>query len=282
VYRRFCTACGWSGILAGWMVFFTLACHEQPAQQKPRTAAPAEPSRIVSLSPDLSRLLVEFGLAAEIVGVDSASRSMPEFASAADLGGLGSLDASAIASLKPNFVFALAEENQIPAAARMRELGIPLYAFNPTSANGVIESIQDLGIILGREERARSAVRRLTREISKIATERDGEKRPKVAWILRRDPLVIVGNRGLLHHILELAGGEIALHRLEGERIEVSFEELAASEPDLILDSAPTSPEAPIATGVRTEMLPASIGELPTLDLLGRIRIVHELLFPVQ
>jgi ABC-type Fe3+-hydroxamate transport system substrate-binding protein len=119
-------------------------------------------------------------------------------------------------------------------------------------------------------------------EISKIATKRDGENRPSVAWILQRDPLIVVGNRGLLHEILELAGGEIALHRREGERVEASFEAFAASNPDLILDSTPQSRHEPIAMDVRTEVLPTSISEFPTLDLLGRIQVIHELLFSTR
>ena len=150
------------------------------------------------------------------------------------------------------------------------------------TANGVIRSIHELGAIVGREARARSAVRQLTQEISEIATERDGMRRLRVAWILQRDPLTVVGDRGLLHQLLELAGGEIALHQFQGERIEVSFEALAASEPDLVLDSTPQSRHEPIAIGVRTETIPTSISEIPTLDLLTRIRVIHARLYPAQ
>jgi ABC-type Fe3+-hydroxamate transport system substrate-binding protein len=282
VYRRFLAIGSWIGIPAGLLILATLACDEPAAPQKPRPAATATPLRIVSLSPELSRLIVEFGLATEIVGVDAASRSLPELDSAADLGEFENLDVSVVAALEPDFVFVLGEENQTPFAVALRERGIPLYVFNPTSSNAVIQSIQDLGIILDRKESAQSAVRRLTQETSNIATERDGEKRPSVAWILQRDPLIVVGNKGLLHEILELAGGEIALHRLPGERIEVSFDVLAASNPDLILDSTPQGRREPIAMGVRTEVLPMRISELPTLDILGRIQIIHELLYPPQ
>lgn len=282
MYRHFLAVGRWIGIPAGLLILATLACDEPAMTQKPRPAAPAAPLRIVSLSPELSRLIVEFGLATEIVGVDAASRSLPELESAADLGELESLDVSVVAALKPNFVFVLGEEKQIPVAVALRERGIPLYVFNPTSSNAVIQSIQDLGIILDRKEHAQSAVRRLTQETSKIATERDGEKRPSVAWILQRDPLIVVGNRGLLHEILELAGGEIALHQFPGERIEVSLDVLAAGNPDLILDSTPQGRREPIAMGVRTEVLPTSISELPTLDILGRIQIIHKLLYPPQ
>jgi vitamin B12 transport system substrate-binding protein len=282
VYRRFFAVGRRIGIPAGLLILATLACDEPATPQRPRPAASETPLRIISLSPELSRLIVEFGLATEIVGVDAASHSLPELESAADLGELENLDVSVVADLTPNFIFVLGKEKQIPVAAALRERGIPLYVFNPTSSNAVIQSIQDLGIILGRKERAQSAVRRLTQKTSKIATERDGEKRPSVTWILQRDPLIVVGNRGLLHEILELAGGEITLHQFSGERIEVSLDVLAAGNPDLILDSTPQGRREPIAMGVRTEVLSTSISELPTLDILGRIQIIHELLYPPQ
>jgi hypothetical protein len=86
----------------------------------------------------------------------------------------------------------------------------------------------------------------------------------------------------MLHQLLELAGGEIAFHRISGESVAVSFEALAANEPDLILDSTPESRTEPIAIGVRTEVLPISISELPTLDLLGRIRTIYAHLYPTE
>lgn len=282
MYRRFLALSGWVGIPAGVLILATLACDERPAPPKSDPVDSKASFRIISLSPELSRLIVEFGLAPQIVGADSASHSLPELTSTLDLGEFEALDDSVIATLKPNFVFALGEESRIPFAAALRERGIPLHAFNPTSANEVIQSIQDLGIILDREDRARSAIRRLTWETSKIATERDGEKRLSVAWVLQRDPLIVVGNRGLLHQVLELAGGEIAIHRFEGERIEVSFEVLADSNPDLVLDSTPNSRHEPILLGVRTEIPPTSASELPTLDLLGRIQTIHEILYPPQ
>ncbi|MBW2493874.1 MAG: ABC transporter substrate-binding protein [Deltaproteobacteria bacterium] len=282
MYRRFFGVVRKIGIPAGLLILAMLACGESEEPQKLRPAAPETTLRIISLSPELSRLIVSFGLATEIIGVDAASHSLPKLESTANLGTLEGLDTSAVTALKPDFVFVLGEDDQIPIAAELRERGIPLYIFNPTSSNAVIQSIQDLGTILDRKERAQSATRRLTQEISKIATERDGEKRPSVAWILQRDPIVVVGDRGLLHEILELAGGEIALHQFPGERIEVSRHMLAARKPDLILDSSPQGQQEPIAMGVRTEVIPTSIGELPTLDLLGRIQLIHGLLDPPQ
>ena len=159
----------------------------------------------------------------------------------------------------------------------MRNRGIEVHVFGPTTANGVVESIHELGAILGRKSQAQTSVRDLMREISRIATDRDGKRRLEVVWILRRDPLTVVGSEGMLHQMLELAGGEMAMHRLRGVEVAVDLEALLASEPDLILDS---SRDQPMAIGVRTEALPASISELPTLDLLGRIRAVYAVLYP--
>lgn len=282
MYSRILLGFRWIGAPAGMLALAALACEEQQTPQAHRPVATAESRRIISLSPGLSRLIVEFGLASQIVGADSASRGVPELASSADLGDFETVDAAAIADLEPTLVFALAEEGQPRLANALRDRGIPVHVFAPTSANEVIQSIHALGAILDRKDRAQAAGRRLTREISSLATVRDGKKRLRVAWIIQRDPLRVVGNRGLLHEVLELAGGEIAFHQLEGESVEVSLEGLAANAPDLVLDSTPMSEQEPIEIGVRFESLPTSVGALPTLDLLGRIRVVHGVLYPQE
>ena len=289
----------WFGVIAGLLALATLACDERRSQERARAAAPAGSARIVSLAAGLSRLIVEFGLASQVVGVDSESRELPEFATSVDLGDSAQADAAAIAALEPRLVFALGDELPTGFVEALQTRGITVHVFAPTTANGVIQSIHQLGSILGREARASSAVGELTREISRIATQRDGERRLEVVWILERDPLTVVGNSGLLHEMLELAGGEMALQQLQGERVAVTVEALAASEPEVILDSTPESsgepiepevildstPESsgePIATEARTEALPTAIGEVPTLDLLGRIRFLHAVLYPSQ
>jgi iron complex transport system substrate-binding protein len=270
------------GAIAGLIAITALACDERKTPQEVPQSAPESALRIVSLSPGLSRLLVEFGLAPQIVGVDTASRKLPELATCVDLGDPAQVDLAAIAALRPGIVLALGEENPSQLGLALQERGIPARIFRPVTSNGVIQAMHELGTLLDREFRANYAVRELTRETSRIATLRDGKQRLKVVWILERDPLVVVGNRGLLHEMLELAGGEMALHQLQGERVEATLETLQASEPDVVLDSTPENVRGPIAIEARTEALPTSIGEVPTLDLLERIRLLHALLYPSQ
>ncbi len=143
----------------------------------------------------------------------------------------------------------------------------------------MIRSIHEIGILTRSRGAANDVVRRLTDEISSIAVERDGKRRLKVAWIVDRDPLTIVGSRGLLHQMLELAGGEISLHEPKGERLEATLEAIVASEPDVILDSTPESRRDPIRVGVRVETLPTAVSEIPTLALYDRIQVIHAALY---
>ncbi len=248
-----------------------------------RVASPAperNPPRIVSLGSEMSRLLIELDLERALVGLDRASFRQLGLAGCADVGDAQQPDLEAIAGLTPDLVFTLDASTRDLIAPKLAQRGVRIPRFDPKTANEIIETVHEIGIATGRQAESRALVRGWTGEIARIATRRDGAYRSRVIWVLAWEPVVIVGNRGLLHEILELAGGEMALHRLEGERVETTLAEIAASDPDLVLDSAPQRAPQRAGLGARLEVLPAGIDRLPTLELPERIRILHAAIYP--
>ncbi len=251
---------------------------EPATEPSPTPRASDPPVRIVSLSPELSRVLVELGVAPRVVAADSVSRALPSVFAAIDLGPPEAPDLARAAAMQPDFLFALESSPPRPAEDWQRAGAI---VFAPRNANDVIHCIQQLGTLLGVDTRATAVVARMTREVSAVATARDGRERLTVAWLLARDPLVVVGGTGLLHELLELAGAENAFHDGE-ERTEVTAAELARRAPALLLDSTghAAAPSAPIAPGIEHRTLPPELAALPALDLVGRVRQLHRILYP--
>lgn len=233
----------------------------------------------MSLGVELGAVLVEMGLGPAVVGVDSPSLAIPELAHALDLGDPTAPSVELARSLRPDLVLVLAA----PAAAGagfargLEAQGIPAHVLAPQDANEVIASIHRIGSLVGRELRAANVAGRLTRDVSEIATRRDGRPRLSVAWVLEGDPLVVVGASGILHEILELAGGENAFHAPESERLAVTSAELAASAPDVVLAALP---DAPIPPGARRVAVDPDLRALPLLDLPARVRALHAALYP--
>ena len=243
------------------------------------------PPRILSLSREVSELLVELGLAPSVVGADHASVALPQLADAADLGDAGASGADAIAlaaALRPDLALFLAD-GEPPFARALEARGIRSYVFAPHSANDVLAAVHRLGAILGDETRTTALAARITSDVSRFATLRDGRARVRVVWLLQRDPPVVVGGVGLLHELLELAGAENAFHGPPDaptpERLEVDAAQIAASEPDLVLDASGVPDVAP-ASGVRALVVPPDLASVPALDLAPRVERLHALFYP--
>lgn len=267
-------------VLTGCAALLSLGCDEPQMPPKGDREPAPTPPRIVSLDPELSRLLVALDLERALVGLDRASFRQLGLANPADVGDARRPDLEAVAALRPDFVFMLDAPTRERVALELAKRGAEVPRFDPKSANEIIQVIHEIGIATGRRAASRAVVRQLTDEISRIATARDGSFRRRVIWVLAWDPPVIVGDRGLLHEMLELAGGEMALHRLQGDRVETTLAEIAASDPDLILISAPRRAPQPIELDAPLAVLPDGIDRLPTLALLERIRILHAAIYP--
>ena len=236
------------------------------------------PPRIVSLGAELGRVLVEMGLGPGVVGVDSPSLEVPELARALDLGELAAPSVALARSLRPQLVLVLAAPSE-PGAEFAQALGaegIPAHVFAPRDANEVIATIHRIGRLVGRELRAATVAARLAREVSAIATLRDGRHRSIAAWVLADDPLVVVGASGLLHELLELAGAENAFHAPQLDRLTITPAELAASRPEVVVAAAPV---AAILAGARSVAIDPALAALPLLDLPARVRALHDALY---
>ena len=243
-------------------------------------APTAQRPRLLVLSAELARLLVRLDAARLIVGADARSCGVPELASVPSLGSLGDGDVARAVALHPTLVLAPAREPEGWFADALVARGVPAEVVDPGSVDEVVAVIRMVGELVGQPERARELVDRMRLDISRIAVARDGKPRLRVAWIVDRDPLTVVGTSGLLHELLELAGAENAVHGRGPERLEMRPADLAALRYDLIVDSSSGDMVPPVAGGTTpTFRLPPDTAALPAFDLAERVRLLHGLIY---
>ncbi len=250
--------------------------------EAPSPAAPArrDPPRVVSCSPEVTRLLVEFGVAAGVVAADSRSRVEAGLPAALDLGERCAGAPEAAPRLAPALAILLDGDGVPELAKRLEERGLEALVLAPLRLNDVMAAHYRLEAALGLEGRAGASTTRLTREISSVATRRDGRSRLRIVWIVEREPLVVVGTEGMLHEILELAGAENGFHGTGGARLRATAAEIAANAPDLVIDSSSAGPAPALPESLAWRRIPPELGALPALDVGPRVRRLHLLLYP--
>jgi iron complex transport system substrate-binding protein len=159
---------------------------------------------------------------------------------------LYALDIATLATLRPDIILtqAACDVCAIAAAdvqAAVRQSGVPaqVLPLSPTSLADVFADVLAVGTATGTLARAREVVARLRSRVDSIAcrvrtiVQAAGGKRPRVAVIEWLDPPMAAGN--WVPELVRLAGGDDVLGRSGGHSHWISWDDVAAADPDVVV-----------------------------------------------
>jgi ABC-type hemin transport system substrate-binding protein len=254
----------WSNRLSLPALLLTLAlaacagCRRSP---EPRGEPPAAP-RIVSMSPALSRTLIDLDLGDRLVGRSAFCRSVPE-----DLpivGNLHEVDYERLIRLQPTHVLLQppSASGPDPQLARVAdEHGWIVAHWTINSVEDIEQVIRDLpGVIYPQDsaEQAAAAGRAATllNEIAAELTPRGGPPAPqRVLLVADVEPVWVFGRRTYLDDVLTALGGGNAV-AAEGW-VELSLEDVSRLDPDAVIvvrDVGDPEPDPMEAAGPLTRL----------------------------
>lgn len=198
---------------------------QQPAAHSPR--------RIVSLVPSVTELLVQWGLAARLVGRTRyciepkwIRNTVPA------VGGTKNPDLDRIRDLAPDLVILERDENPKEVAEALSAMDIPWLALEIRTVKDCVRALRTLGIRLGVPEAAEARAGAL-----EAALKGRHRKGPRALALIWKDPWMSAGPDTYVGDLLRQGG----LTPLGPDRYPVlGDEDLAALEPEVIL--LPTEP----------------------------------------
>ncbi len=240
----------------------------------------AEPS-IVVCHPEITKVFVRLGVTSVLLGADSDSLRIDGVPQVIDAGPGCGLSTRFETTPIPATILKLRNaqsESSLPLSAGA-DSGPRQITLDAGSLDEIVAAIRRVGNIAEHAERTQIEIARITHTIGSIAVRRDGLARLNVAWILDREPLTVVGATGLLHELLELAGGENAFHDRIGSRFEVTVEEIQDRSPDLVLVSTARE-EFAEKLKLPVRRIPRELSRVPTLEPVVRLTALHEVLYP--
>ncbi|HEY3971102.1 MAG TPA: cobalamin-binding protein [Solirubrobacteraceae bacterium] len=246
--------------------------------------------RIVSLVPHATELLFALGLGPEVVAVthecdyppaataiDQVTRDvLPAGLSAAEIDAavrertqrgdaIYELDGDALAALDPDLIVTQALCPVCAVSyAEVAELakGLPscpqVISLDPHTLGETLQDVHTLAEAADRRERGAELVGELTARIDRIKCAVQDRPRGRVAALEWLDPVYIAGH--WTPELVELAGGEDVLGSPGAPSVTVSWEELAAARPEVVV----TMPCGYDAARAHAEALACS-SELATL-----------------
>jgi iron complex transport system substrate-binding protein len=192
---------------------------------------PAEPRRIVSLSPPLTETLFALGAGDRVVGVDDHSDFPPEAARLPRLGGLYDAHVEQIVALAPDLVLVHPSD---PATERMTTFGIHVWAGGANRMDDVFRIIDAVGHVTGRDGAATALVARLHADMDAVEIPLRGLPRVRVYYELDATPYT-VGPGSFVGVMLAKAGGENIIPAALGDFPRISPELVIAGDPQVII-----------------------------------------------
>ncbi len=253
---------------------------------------PKAEARIISLSPSITRVLLHLGAREQLVGVDRYSQEVSGLDDVPSLGALFNPDIERTIELNPTVVVAVHSAAQRDFFRILRERGVRVEEIEAYSLDEVLTSFETLGSLVGHESEAEALIESVQLELEELAESVESVPIVRVAIVLEREPLYVVGGANFINALIEASGGENVFADLDSPYPQVSLETLADRAPDVVLDTVfdPSSSEAPeeqirgfwkrYSWVKRVEPLRHGAATLPGPDLADGARQLMEKLHP--
>jgi len=170
---------------------------------------PAHPRRVLALAPSLTEMLYAVADTATIIARTQAD-DYPSAALRKPLVNSYPLDMERLVALHPDIVFTVEGMTPPDAAARLGELGIPVYYQKYRRVADVLRGINDLGRLLGRPAQAKRLTDSLQAQLAQLGSP-SAATRPTVLALASADPIYVYGQNTLFTDEIRLAGGQNAV-----------------------------------------------------------------------
>jgi iron complex transport system substrate-binding protein len=195
-----------------------------------------EPERIVSLAPSVTELIFAVGAGDRVVGVTEYDTYPEEVKDLPKVGGFKGPNIELITAQEPDIVFAstLSGKEEMETLEKM---GIPVVVIEAKSIDNIYESIEMLGKITNKEEKAQTIVNEMKSKIQEISEKVKDRPKIKVFHLIDINGNWTAGSGTFIHELINLAGGQNIAEDTEGW-VQYSIEELVSKNPDAIVMSS--------------------------------------------
>lgn len=201
-----------------------------------RVVIPAEPARIVSLTPATTEILFAIGAGPRVVATTDFDDYPPEAVPLPDVASYTGVDVEKIVGLEADLVIAGGNNFNPPEAlARLRSLGIPVLVVYAPDTKTILADIELVGRAVGRAEEATALAASIQADFEAVAAATAGLPRPRVFYELdATNEIYGPADDSFLAEMIELAGGD-PITTGSPTVFSISLEKLVAADPEVII-----------------------------------------------
>ena len=194
------------------------------------------PRRVVSLAPSLTDIVIALGKAEVLVGV-SRYDAQPEVARLPRVGGFLDPSPEAVVALRPDLVLWLTDGGALPSVRKIADLDVPVLALPIIGVEDVAAAARQIGRALGDAGAGERLARGLEDGIARVRARAAGLARPRVLFVVGREPLVVAGPGSYPDQLLRIAGAENVVKGAQAWPV-YPLEKAVGDDPDFVIDAA--------------------------------------------
>ena len=199
---------------------------------------PNDPKKIISLAPNITEILFALGLNEEILAVTNFC-DYPEAAFVKPkIGGFVNPSIEMIVSLKPDLIIATRDGNRRETIQRLSDLDFSVYVIDPKGFDGVMQTINNVGEIVGRRDEARRIVTNMRTKKENILALTQSLPKPRVFFQVGDAPIITVGRETLANDLIRLAGGRSISENESANYPLYNIETIMLKAPEVIIISS--------------------------------------------
>ena len=190
------------------------------------------PQRIVSLSPSTTEILFALGAGDRVVGATNYCDYPEEAKKVEKIGDYDEPNMELIRKVQPDVVLAGHVKEEIAEA--LEKMGIPVIITEAEDFDTIYHSIKLVGQVTGTTVQAEAIVNGMKSKIEEIEAKFKDKEKPRVFYLVWKDPLFTAGSKTFINDVIKAAGGINVAEKVEGWA-NYSAEEMIKDNPDMLI-----------------------------------------------
>jgi iron complex transport system substrate-binding protein len=226
-----------SALICGFIVFLATSSTAASISMRDDLDRPVElkqaAQRIVTLAPFLTELVFAAGAGERVVGVSAYSDYPPEAKRLPQVGTAAGFSIEGIAALAPDLVLVWRDSARPEDIERIGRFGAAVYVASARRLDDVPRLLKAIGELTGRDVAA--VADDYERKLDGLRRAHAGK--PRIAAFLEiwNRPLTTISGRHFINESLEICGAENVFKDLDGVAPLVSWEQVYARDPEVIV-----------------------------------------------
>ena len=208
------------------------------ASVEPATATAEAPQRVVVFAPSAAEALVALDLADRVVALGSHGPWPAELARLESAGSFDRPDLERLLELECDLVLNTASVAASAGHERIERLGIAVEDLDTSTFDGVFASLQRLGELFEREDRASEIAAGMRDGLERVRAATADLPPRRVLFVVGRDPLYVAGPGSHVDELIRLGAGTNVAHDAASPYQQFSLEAVLERRPEVIVDTS--------------------------------------------